>query len=110
MLDMMYCGPRHALKNGRCGTCYPDAAHCESIVAAQQWPHVLTTDDWVSTYCAMLKFWGCGGWNKLGGKAQLDTPSWQHYKGTWFYNGQQALVVERWLNRVEEDTLGPTCE
>jgi len=28
----------------------------------------------------------------------------------WFYKGQQALVVERWLNRVEEDASGLTFE
>ena len=34
----------------------------------------------------------------------------EDYKGTRFYNGQQALVVERWLNRVEEDASGLTFE
>jgi hypothetical protein len=40
----------------------------------------------------------------------LTRRSWEDYKGTRFYNGQQALVVERWLNRVEEDALGLTFE
>jgi len=57
-----------------------------------------------------LQIWGCGGWNKLREKVHLDTPSWEHYKSTWFHNSQQALVVERWLNRVEEDTSGLTFE
>jgi len=32
------------------------------------------------------------------------------YKGTRFYNGQQALVVEGWLKQVEEDASGLTFE
>ena len=36
--------------------------------------------------------------------------SCEDYKGTQFYNGQQALVVGQWLNRVEEDGSGLTFE
>jgi len=32
------------------------------------------------------------------------------YKGTRVSTGQQALVVERWLDRVEEDALGLTFQ
>jgi len=32
------------------------------------------------------------------------------YKGTRFYNGQQALVDEGWLKQVEEDALDLTFE
>ena len=37
----------------------------------------------------------------------FDHPTLNHVR---FYNGQQALVVERWLNRVEEDASGLTFE
>jgi len=40
----------------------------------------------------------------------LTRGTWEDYKGTRFYNGQQALVVERWLNQVEEDGSGLTFE
>jgi len=36
--------------------------------------------------------------------------SWEDYKGIWFYNSQQALLVERWLNQVEEDASDLTFE
>jgi hypothetical protein len=40
----------------------------------------------------------------------LARRSWEDYKGIRFYNGQQALVVELWFNRVEEDASGLTFE
>jgi len=40
----------------------------------------------------------------------LTRRSLEDYKGTRFYNGQQALVVKRWLNRVEEDASCFTFE
>jgi len=43
-------------------------------------------------------------------KVQLTCRSWEDYKGTRFYNGQQALVVEWWLNQVEEDVSSLTFE
>jgi len=43
-------------------------------------------------------------------KFNLTRRSWEDYKGTQFYNGQQALVVERWLNQVQEDASGLTFE
>ena len=32
------------------------------------------------------------------------------YKGTRFFNGDRALVVKRWLHRVDEDASGLTFE
>jgi hypothetical protein len=32
------------------------------------------------------------------------------YKGTLFYDGQSALVVKRWLHRVDDDASGLTFE
>jgi len=43
-------------------------------------------------------------------KFNLAHRSWEDYKGARFYNGQQALVVEQWLNQVEEDASGLTFE
>ena len=34
---------------------------------------------------------------------ELGPRKWEDYKGTRFYNGDQALVIKRWLNRVDED-------
>ena len=33
-----------------------------------------------------------------------------HVQGTRFYDGERALVVKRWLHRVEEDASGLTFE
>jgi len=43
-------------------------------------------------------------------KIYLAQRSWEDYKGTLFYNVQQAHVVDRWLNRVEEDASGLTFQ
>jgi len=43
-------------------------------------------------------------------KFNLTRQTWEDYKGTRIYNGQQALVAERWLNRVKEDASGLTFE
>jgi len=59
-----------------------------------------------------FKFGDAGDGTSCEKKVQLDTPRLgaSDYKGTRFYNGQQALVVKRWLNRVEEDASGLTFE
>ena len=36
------------------------------------------------------------------------TRKWEEYKGVRFYNGEKALVVKRWLHRVEDDASGLT--
>ena len=28
---------------------------------------------------------------------------WKNFKGTHFYDGERALAIKRWLNRVDED-------
>ena len=43
-------------------------------------------------------------------KFELGPRRWEDYKGTRFYNGDQALVIKRWLNRVDEDASGLTFE
>ena len=42
--------------------------------------------------------------------SQLDRRKWEVYKDTRFYDGERALVVKRWLHRVEEDASGLTFE
>jgi len=55
----------------------------------------------------LFNFGNAGDGTSCKKKFNLARSSCQeHYKGTQFYNGQQALVVERWLNRVEEDASG----
>jgi len=46
------------------------------------------------------------GMQEMEEKFNLARRSWEDYKDTQFYNGQQALVVECWLNLVEEDAPG----
>ena len=54
----------------------------------------------------LFKFGDAGNGTSCEKKFKLTCRSWEDYEGTRFYNGQQALVVERWLNRVEEDASG----
>lgn len=56
----------------------------------------------------LLKCNDAGDGTSCKKKFNLAPRSWKEYKGTRFYSGQQALVVERLLNRVEEDASVPT--
>ena len=38
----------------------------------------------------------------------LGTRKWVDYKGVRFYNGESALVVKRWVHRVDDDAAGLT--
>ena len=58
----------------------------------------------------LFKFGDAGDGTSCEKKFNLTRRTWEDYKSTRFYNGQQALVVERWLNRVEEDASGLTFE
>jgi hypothetical protein len=40
----------------------------------------------------------------------LKDHKWEDYRGTLFYNKDCALVIKRWLNRVEEDVSGLTFQ
>jgi len=40
----------------------------------------------------------------------LQARKWEAYKGTRFYECERALVIKRWLNRVDEDASGLTFE
>jgi len=57
-----------------------------------------------------FKFGDAGDGTRCEKEFNLTRRTWEDYKGTRFYNGQQGLVVERWLNRVEEDASGLTIE
>jgi len=58
----------------------------------------------------LFKFGDAGDGTSCKKKFNLARHSSEDYRGTRFYNGQQALAVERWLNRVEEDASGLTFE
>jgi len=47
----------------------------------------------------LFKFGDAGDGTSCEKKFNLTRRTWEDYKGTRFYNGQQALVVEWWLNR-----------
>jgi len=56
----------------------------------------------------LFKFGDTGDGTSCEKKFNLARRSSEDYKGTQFYNGQQALAVEQWLNRVQEDASGLT--
>jgi hypothetical protein len=43
-------------------------------------------------------------------KFNLSHRKWEDYRGTRLYTGDSALVIKRWLNRVEEDTSALTFQ
>ena len=47
----------------------------------------------------LFKLGDAGDGTSCEKKFNLTRRTWEDYKGTRFYNGQQALVVEWWLNR-----------
>jgi len=58
----------------------------------------------------LFKFGDAGNGTSCEKKFTLTRRTWEDYKGTRFYNGQQALVVERCFNRMEEDASGLSFE
>ena len=43
-------------------------------------------------------------------KFELQSRKWEEYKGTKYYDGDRALVVELWLHRVADDLSGLTFQ
>ena len=43
-------------------------------------------------------------------KFELQTRKWVEYKGTRYYDGDRALVVELWLHQVADDLSGLTFQ
>ena len=41
---------------------------------------------------------------------QVDPRKYEEYRGLCFYNGEFSLVVDVWLNRVDEDSSGLNFE
>jgi hypothetical protein len=62
------------------------------------------------------QFWICKLGTVLGRmscvekKFELQVRKWEEYKGTRYYDGDSALVVEMWLHRVVEDLSGLTFQ
>ena len=61
-------------------------------------------------------FWICkfgtvpGSMRYVEKKFELQTRKWEEYKGTRYYDGDKALVVELWLHRVSDDLSGLTFQ
>ena len=61
-------------------------------------------------------FWICkfgtvpGSMSCVEKKFELQTRKWEEYKGTRYYDGDKALVVELWLHRVTDDLSGLTFQ
>ena len=61
-------------------------------------------------------FWICkfgtvpGSMSCVEKKFELQTRKWEEYKGTRYYDGDKALVVELWLHRVADDLSGLTFQ
>ncbi len=61
-------------------------------------------------------FWICkfgtvpGSMSCAEKKFELQTRKWEEYKGTRYYDGDKALVVELWLHRVADDLSGLTFQ
>ena len=51
-----------------------------------------------------------GSMNCVETKFELQGRKWEEYRGTRYYDGDSALVVELWLHRVADDTSGLTFQ
>ena len=52
------------------------------------------------------EFGGAGNGTSCSRQFNLDHRECEDYRDTHFYNQDSALVINRWLNRVEEDPSG----
>ena len=61
-------------------------------------------------------FWICkfgtvpGSMSCVEQKFELQGRKWEEYRGTRYYDGDSALVVELWLHRVADDLSGLTFQ
>jgi len=69
-----------------------------------------TCDTWTTAKIVDLLEAGLAETKQCKNEQQLQACKWEDYKGTRFYDGERALVIKRWLNRVDEDALGFTFE
>ena len=58
----------------------------------------------------LCEFGDAGNDTSCVNQFNLDHHKWEDYRGTRFYNKDSALVIKRWLNRVEEDVSGLTFQ
>ena len=58
----------------------------------------------------LFEFGDAGNGTSCEKQFNLDHRKCQDYRGTRFYNEDSALVIMRWLNRVEEDASGLTFQ
>jgi len=54
----------------------------------------------------LCQFGDTGGGTSCGNEFKLQARTWEDYKGMLFYDGERALVIKRWLNRVDVDASG----
>ena len=58
----------------------------------------------------LCEFGDAGNDTSCVNQFNLEHRKWEDYRGTHFYNKDRALVIKRWLNRVEEDASGLTFQ
>ena len=58
----------------------------------------------------LCEFGDAGNGTSCEKEFNLSHRTWEDYRGTRFYKGDCALVIKRWLNRVEEDVSGLTFQ
>jgi hypothetical protein len=58
----------------------------------------------------LCEFGDAGNGTSCVKQFNLEHRKWEDYRGTRFYNKDCALVIKRWLNRVEEDVSGLTFQ
>jgi hypothetical protein len=58
----------------------------------------------------LCEFGDAGNVTSCAKQFNLSHHTWEDYMGKRFYKGDCALVIKRWLNRVEEDESGLTFE
>ncbi len=71
--------------------------------------------EWVASHMRPGHHWLCefgdaGNGTSCERQFNLGHRQCKDYRGTRFYNKDSALVIKRWLNRVEEDASGLTFQ
>ena len=79
------------------------AVQADALWSEQERRHLRPGHHWVFEF-------GNAGANKgiFEKKFTLPAKKWEVYKGTRFYDGEAALVIERWFHRADDDASGCT--
>ena len=77
---------------------------CSILRSTNEEKHLHPGQDW------LCQFGDAGDGTSCENEFKLQPHMWEDYKGARFYDGERALVINWWLNCLDEDASGLTFE